>query len=202
VNKPIQLINAVFIALLFSGCMVVDTPKGQYVLTTQGMQKQDPVTDNSVTDNNKSSAKPLSLSRADKAWAKATGYCGRHGRLGDPVPWTSITMTLNQDIDVVYPKIMREFGYQRRKPIIDPDTGHTMCAVHIRYVEVVGSHYQMRGYITHSFGNELEKNTIEVDLAKEGQNKVRVQLSYYSGHTIDKPGYQESLKQRLLNALK
>jgi hypothetical protein len=96
---------------------------------------------------------------------------------------------------------MREFGYARRRAVINPVTNQPTCSVDFRYEEIPGSHYQMRSYIKHHYGQEQSKNTIEVDLANEGADKVRIQVSYYSGHTIDKTGYEASLKQRALKAL-
>ncbi|MEW8048435.1 MAG: hypothetical protein AB2805_18290 [Candidatus Thiodiazotropha sp.] len=193
----------VYMVLILTGCMTVDGPDGKYVLTDEGFKE---IESQPVKPQN--SDQPISPSetntgnKSDSNWSKATGYCYRHGRKRDPVPWSSVVLTTNKDIDVVYPKIMREFKYNRKR-LMRSNRNTTLpgCDVHLRFEEVPGSHYQMRSYIKHVYGNEESRNTIEVDLAKEGPNKVRIQVSYYSGHTIDQAGYEASLKQRILRAL-
>jgi hypothetical protein len=135
----------------------------------------------------------------------ATGPCGlfrgiERGR--DPNPWTTLEFIVNKDIDVAYPKIMREFGFRRFEPRYYHDSGLPVCEVHLRYINEPGSHYQMRSFIKHSYGNEESENTIEVDLSKEGEGKVLVMVSYYSGNTIDKAGYEASLRNRVERALR
>jgi hypothetical protein len=109
---------------------------------------------------------------------------------------------VNKDIDVAYPKIMREFGFYRHEQRYDSDSGLPICDVHLLYINEPGSHYQMRNFIKHAYGNEESKNTIEVDLSKEGEGKVLVRVSYYSGNTLDKAGYEASLRNRVERALR
>jgi hypothetical protein len=131
-----------------------------------------------------------------------TGPCYRFGRKQDPVPWTTIEFVVSQDIDVAYTRIMREFGYQRFKQQYLHGTSIPTCFVYLRYEEIPGSHYQMRNFVKHAYGKEESENTIEVDLSKEGEGKVLVRVSYYSGNTLDKAGYEASLRNRVERALR
>jgi hypothetical protein len=189
--------------VVLAGCMIIDGLDGKYVLKNGGSEEvtRDKVTPSNTSQSNNTRLVGKDVNKSTSNWRYATGYCNRHGRARDPVPWTSFSFIINQNIDFAYPQIMKEFGYIRREKSKDPFTGRPTCAVEWRYEEVPGSHYQMRSYIKHHYGQEQSKNTIEVDLAKEDIDKVRIQVSYYSGHTIDKTGYEASLKQRVLKAL-
>jgi hypothetical protein len=193
-----------FLVHILVGCMTVEGPDGKYVLTNEGFKedKRDTVTPNKTDQSIGTKQPDKAVNKSTSNYRYATGYCNRHGRARDPVPWTSFAFVIDQNIDVVYPKIMREFKYNyKRLKRSNVQTTLPGCDVHLRYEEVPGSHYQMRSYIKHHYGQEQSKNTIEVDLANEGADKVRIQVSYYSGHTKDKSGYEASLKQRVLKAL-
>jgi hypothetical protein len=198
-----RIISSLVLSLSLSACMTVDGPDGEHVLTKDGFKE---IENNTQVpgDNNHSKTSTSKKTHGEKIIENrryATGYCYRYGRKRDPVPWTSFSFIINKNIDALYAKIMREFGYARRRAVINPVTNQPTCSVDFRYEEIPGSHYQMRSYIKHHYGQEQSKNTIEVDLANEGADKVRIQVSYYSGHTKDKSGYEASLKQRVLKAL-
>jgi hypothetical protein len=199
-----RIISSLVLSLSLSACMTVDGPDGKYVLKNGGFKEV--ANDKSTTSKPKQTKNTRlvgkAVNKSTSNYRYATGYCNRHGRARDPVPWTSFAFVIDQNIDVVYPKIMREFKYNyKRLKRSNVQTTLPGCDVHLRYEEVPGSHYQMRSYIKHHYGQEQSKNTIEVDLANEGADKVRIQVSYYSGHTKDKSGYEASLKQRVLKAL-
>jgi hypothetical protein len=188
------------IASFLPACMTVEGPDSKYVLTKEGFKEVDkkPVDAKGGGQSTTASGNNAS-NQTGSNWTNTRGYCYRQGRKTDPVPWTSIVLTINEDIDVVYPKILREFKFDRK--YLNRINEYKGCDIGLRFDEVPGSHYQIRSYIEHKYGNEESKNTIEIDLSKEGPNQVRLQISYYSGLTVDKPGYEASLKQRLLRAI-
>jgi hypothetical protein len=192
---------SVILSIIVSGCMTFESPDQKYVLTKEGFKEVEKTSTTSSSDTSQTaSAHPRQLSKMNADAAR--GYCNKYGRGRDPNPWSSIEFVVAKDIDVVYPKIMQEFGYTRWEAPLHYGTSLPICDVSLRYEEVPGSHYQMRRYIEHVHGKEEPKNTIEVDLSKEGVDKVRVRVSYYSGNTIDKAGYEASLKSRIEQALR
>jgi hypothetical protein len=60
----------------------------------------------------------------------------------------------------------------------------------------------MRNWVEHSYGNEEPYNTIQIELSKEGSDKVLIVVSYYSGNTHDSQGYEASLLNRIKQALR
>lgn len=200
---------ALFVTQL-SGCMTFEGPDHKYVLTQEGIKEvaKNKSTEEGAGDSTRSTSVTQSTtvtSQRGSNFDEAVGGCGRwRGKIRgkDPDPWTSFEFVLNKDIDVAYPRVMREFGYTRLETVYHYGSGIPICDIHSRYEEVPGSHYQMRNFIKHVYGNEESENTIEVDLSKEDIGKVRVRVSYYSGNTIDKQGYEASLLNRIKQALR
>ena len=195
--------------LLLAGCMTFEGPDHKYVLTQEGIKEveksnsQDASNSAQTVTPTQTQSTTNSVSNRSKSnYDAARGYCNRYGRGRDPNPWTSFELVINKDVDAAYPKIMREFGYTRWKAPLHYGTSIPVCDVSLRYEEVPGSHYQMRRFLKHAYGNEESENTIEVDLSKEDVGKVRVRVSYYSGNTIDKQGYEASLLNRIKQALR
>jgi hypothetical protein len=191
--------------------MIIDGPDGTYELTKEGFKE----VSSSSTDPDNSNQTAISGSLHKQAggfgtnYKYATGKCFSYGRKRDPVPWASFEFTINQNIDVVYPKIIEEFGfmslhelkYFRNRASNKRAARRPDCKLHFRYEETPGNHYLMRRYIKHAYGQEEAVNTIEVDLAYADEDNVKIQVSYYSGRTLDKAGYEASLKQRILEVL-
>lgn len=191
-----------WMAIFLSGCMTFEGPDHEYELTQEGFKE----TDNPATSEEASNQTIASTVRnRGSNYEEAVGGCGRwrgKERGDDPDPWTSFEFVVNKDIDVAYPKIMREFGYTRVEPMYHYGTSLPICEIDSRYEEVPGSRYQMRSFLKHSYGNEESENTIEVDLSKEDVGKVRIRVSYYSGNTLDPHGYEASLRKRIEQALR
>lgn len=194
------------ISLFFSGCVTLTGPDQEYVLTEEGFEEvkktANPATHEASRSTSDNQTTASTVRQRGSNLDEAFGSCYRNGLEEDPDPWTSFEFVINKDIDVAYPRIMREFGYIRLETVYHYATHIPICDIHSRYVEVPGSHYQMRNFIKHSCGNEESENTIEVDLSKEDVGKVRVRVSYYSGNTIDSLGYEASLKKRIEKALR
>ena len=204
-----RIVVVLSMALFLSGCMTFEGPDHKYVLKQKGFKEVKEADNLAVFEAAGSiSAKQTTAGNVRKRgsnYEEAVGGCGRwrgrqHGR--DPDPWASFEFVINKDIDVVYPRIMSEFGYSRLKPVYHYGTSLPVCSIHLRYEEVPGSHYQMRRFLKHSYGNEESENTIEIDLTKEGENKARIRVSYYSGNTLDPHGYEASLRKRIEQALR
>jgi hypothetical protein len=197
-------LNLLLLALINAGCMTVEGPDGKYVLTNEGFKETKSSASNKTSNDSQSvsakSGTDASSQRAD--YIRATrGGCYTYGRGKDPDPWTTVTFIVNKDIDIAYPRVLKAFGFKKWDKKYHYGSGIEICSLQKRFSESPGSHYLMRSHIKHAYGKEMPTNTIEVDLSKEGPDKVRVQLSYYSGHTKDKAGYEASLKQRVLKAL-
>ena len=196
----------VSISAFFPGCVTVEGPDHKYVLAKEGVKEVDKNTGATQHSGARSESSSQTSANAVRQrgsnYDEAFGACFRHGLHKDPDPWTSFEWVVDKDIDVVYPRIMREFGYIRWEAPLAYGSGLPVCEIHMRYEEVPGSHYQMRNFIKHAHGSEELENTIEVDLAKEGKNKVRIRVSYYSGNTLDPRGYEASLRNRVEQALR
>jgi hypothetical protein len=192
-------IVATAMLLMLSGCMTVEGPDHKYVLTKEGFKEvQTAKQASSETVSTGSKSKPLQMTNPNLDPVR--GVCYRYGHTRNPVPWTTFEFFINRDVDVVYPIVMREFGYIKYKAPLNYGTNIPVCEIENLYDEVPGSHYQMRKYLSHSYGSERKMNTIEVDLSKDAKDRVRVRVSYYSGDIGDDQGYEASLKNRILRA--
>ncbi len=113
--------------------------------------------------------------------------------------------TFAMDVDTAYLQIKREFGFKSRDDFaLNPPTQMAMDGnrfFHLRYEATPGVHYIMRNWVKHPYGSEESSNTIEVELFKDGANKVKVRVAYYSGNTIDAKGYASSIRQRIERAI-
>jgi hypothetical protein len=199
-TKQLKTFTFLFLlAISMSGCMTFEGPDHKYVLTQEGF-KDVPKNSGSSSSSNEVTT-TTSKNTINRHLRAATGNCYTKGRKKDPVPWSSTEYLITADIDVVYPKVMREFGFERWKAPMAYGTDIPICLINTAYEEVVGSHYRMRRYIEHVYQSEEPKNTIEVDLSKESDDKVRVRISYYSGDLVDAQGYETSLKLRFDKAL-
>jgi hypothetical protein len=184
--------------------MTVEGPDGKYVLTNEGFKETKSSASNKPSNGTQKTSVSSSADASSEkgVYYRATrGGCYTLGRGKDPDPWSTLTFIVNKDIDIAYPRVMKAFGFTKWKAPKHFVTNMPICLLEKRFSESPGSHYLMRSHIKHAYGKEMPTNTIEVDLSKEGPDKVRVQLSYYSGHTNDKSGYEASLKQRVLKAL-
>ncbi|MEW8139159.1 MAG: hypothetical protein AB2761_19010 [Candidatus Thiodiazotropha endolucinida] len=199
----------VYIALILSGCMTVEGPDSKYVLSKKGFEQAPKANTSNKLDNrniNKKENIPPKKTYEDSPNNKEYAWgVGNRKRGREPDPMSSFIFVYQKDIDTAYIRIKKEFGFlslddMNNNPYVR-DAVKSKSLLHIRYVAIPNVQYTMRNWIRHPYASEEPSNTIEVDLAKEGQNKVRIQVSYYSGHTIDKAGYETSLKQRILRSL-
>ncbi len=208
----IRLVTLLGLFSMLAGCITVNSPDSQYVLTKEGFQKVEASPASATT----AEAQPTAASTLDTtttstqsktsdAWTPnkegAWGFCCRQGRGTEPEPMAAFEFSYPVDVDVAYLKLKQEFNFLSRddlarKPIVQGylDEKHLF---HLRYEATPGVHYKMRNFVKHPFGNEESSNTIEVELFKAGTDRVKIRVMYYAGNTKDTKGYEASLKQRI-----
>lgn len=200
--------------LMLSGCMTFESPDNKYVLTKEGW-KEIPKTKPAKTGDAKTvSAKSAQSSPAaqerspnnkDGAWGFISKQRGR-----EPDPMNRFAFVYPKGVDVAYIRLKEEFEFKTADDYSGSSTRDTFLLdymkskslLHLRYEEKAGVRYLMRDWTKHPYGREEPENTIQVVLMKESTDTVRIQVSYYAGHTIDVPGYEASLKSRIEQALK
>lgn len=205
-TKQQKTITSLFlIAISMSGCMTFEGPDHKYVLTQEGFKE---VTKQS--DNNQSTRSSGNQSKGKKEESSPKNKAGSYGlvdlRKGtDPVPMSEFEFVYSRDIDSSYNKLKEEFGFVSLQDISTNKYHHDAVKnnglLHRRYEAMPGVHYKMRNWVHHDFNNEEPENTIQVELSKDGPEKVLIQVSYYSGSISDVPGYEKSLKARIEKAL-
>lgn len=140
------------------------------------------------------------------AQANAQGFCSYGCKSVEPNPMTSFEFAIdNIDVDTAYLRIKREFNFRTKDEKISekPFLKNMLASsLDFRYQSIVGVNYLMRGYKDHKYLKEETPNTIQVEISKDGQDKVFLKISFYSGNTKDIKGYKESLKSRIINSVK
>ena len=203
------------VLLPLAGCVTLESPGTRYELTTEGFKTTDktqaqtgtetiqPVTTDSQTvDVSQQKVVTTEQSGNKKgAW----GFCCRQGRGREPEPMRGFEFSYPLDVDTAYIKVKREFDFLSRddlskKPFVQ-DYMESKRLFHLRYEATPGVHYKMRNFVEHPYGSEESSNTIEVELSKDGANKVNIRVMYYAGNTKDPKGYEASLKQRIKKTL-
>ena len=198
---------------LLTGCMTFESPSTKYIWTLDGVTKIDktaakPVetTQPAVAD---SQPAVVAQKQSSDEWTAnkegAWGFCCREGRGADPSPMTSVDFSYPIDVDTAYIRIKQDFGFNSRDDLAFNEFAQSFldskALLHMRYEATPGVHYKMRNFVEHAYGNEEGSNTIEVELTKNGSDKVKIRVAYYSGAMRDVSGYGASLKQRIVKLL-
>jgi hypothetical protein len=209
--------NTALLILLFggllTGCMTFESPSTKYVWTPDGVTKIDKTaanpaetTQESVVDSQTAAVEQKSgtdtwTANKEGAW----GFCCRNGRGSDPSPMTRVDFAYPIDVDTAYIRIKQDFGFNSREDLayneFAQDFLDSQSLLHMRYEATPGVHYKMRNFVKHPYGTEEGSNTIEVELTRNGSDKVKVRVAYYSGAMRDVSGYGASLKQRIVKLL-
>ncbi len=213
-KNGLRVAFAALFALQLSGCMTFEGPDHKYVLTQEGFKevaKDKPKEEEAATEQSQPvQAKNVTTSSSsfDKSPNNMKGAWGmayRGGRGREPNPMSGFQVAYPRDIDSTYVRLKKEFGFLSLDDLnhneLYRDTAATNVVLHMRYEATPGVHYKMRNWVEHSYGNEEPYNTIQIELSKEGNDKVLIVVSYYSGNTHDSQGYEASLLNRIKQAL-
>ena len=203
--------------VLMTGCVTLESPDTKYVMTNEGfMEVSKPAIQQSAEESAQQKVASPSVSTStdpvkkridssEKNKREAWGSCCIYGRGTNPEPMSAFEFSYPLDLDIAYLRIKREFGFKSREDFaLNPPTQRAMDGnrfFHLRFEATPGVHYKMRNWVKHPYGSEESSNTIEVELFKDGANKVKVRVAYYSGNTLDAKGYVSSLRQRIERVL-
>jgi hypothetical protein len=193
--------------------MTFESPSTKYIWTPDGVTKIDKSAAKPVTSDPQAAADTQPVAAEQKqgtdVWTAnkegAWGFCCRNGRGADPSPMSELAFGYNLDVDTAYIRIKQDFGFNSRADLAFNEFAQSYldskALLHMRYEGTPGVHYKMRNFVKHPYGSEEGSNTIEVELTKNGSDKVKIRVAYYSGAMRDVPGYGASLKQRIVKLL-
>jgi hypothetical protein len=212
-NNSLRMAFATLFALQLSGCMTFEGPDHKYVLTQEGFKevaKDKPKEEGVVAERNQSVQAQKTTSSSDSVEKSPNNANGAYGwlnsKIREPSPMNGFQFTYSKDIDSTYVRLKREFGFLSLDDLKHNDLLKGVVeekgVLHLRYEATPGVYYKMRNWVEHSYGNEEPYNTIQIELSKEGNDKVLIVVSYYSGSTHDSQGYEASLRSRIEQALR
>ena len=191
-------LSILLLITLTSGCAI---KSGEYLGGFVKVNVSDKGETQELPSEQKKSSEPNMTAQAN-----AQGLCMIGCQSKEPSPMEKMQFSISDvDIDSLYNRIKNEFDFKSRQeriesnPTVEGFLDHTLD---FRYRALPGVSYLMRGYKEHNYENEETPNTIQVELFKDGINKVSVLVSYYSGNLTDMSGYEKSLKERVLSASK
>ena len=204
----------ILLPLFMSGCMTLEGPDHKYVLTNGGFKEvpkaetieNGATAEQSATTSTVTRTTTASSTDSPNNRAAAWGVARQSGRGPEPSPMRSFEFIYSRSIDSTYLLLKKEFGFIS----LDDLSNNTFyqsyvkdkALLHLRYEAKPGAYYKMRNWVYHPSAGEEPSNTVQIELAKEGSNKVLIQVSYYSGNTHNPGAYESSLKSRIAQALK
>lgn len=190
-------------SIFLSGCAGVK--EGEYL---GGFVKVERIDQSSNSSEKKVTESKVGKSNEadNSAKANAQGLCWIGCKSKEPSPMSDFEFKLEGiDVDTAYVRIKREFNFKSRSERLEANPkldGYLEHTLDFRYQATPGVNYLMRGYKPHSYGSEETPNTIQVELFKDGSERISVKVSFYSGSIKDVEGYKDSLKSRIIAASK
>jgi len=121
-------------------------------------------------------------------------------RFGDHMPWREgrIQFNVEKDVDSVYPKVKREFGFLTLDEILRTRLGHwKQYDMAYKHEAQPGSFYDLRKRGRHTYKSQLRGHNISVLMEKNSKiTDVRV-MFWLKDPEINIDDYAKSMKTRI-----